>query len=86
MLAKDDRKSEKNHSREDEFKPGGRMPTPRNFRRRARGELLLFNPLYRIAKADGDAPVQAYIAAMPGWKRNVGRPRRAHRAHRPRRA
>jgi hypothetical protein len=27
----------------------------------------------RIAKADGDAPVQAYIAAMPGWKRDVGR-------------
>jgi hypothetical protein len=26
----------------------------------------------RIAKADGDAPVQAYIAAMPGWKRDVG--------------
>ncbi len=27
----------------------------------------------QIAKADGDAPVQAYIAAMPGWKREVGR-------------
>src|SRR3954463_3307303 len=27
----------------------------------------------RIAKADGDAPVQAYIAAMPGGKRGVGR-------------
>ena len=27
----------------------------------------------RVAKADGDAPVQAYIAAMPGWKRDVGR-------------
>jgi hypothetical protein len=27
----------------------------------------------QIAKADGDAPVQAYIAGMPGWKRNVGR-------------
>lgn len=27
----------------------------------------------RIAKGDGDAPVQAYIAAMPGWKRDVGR-------------
>ena len=27
----------------------------------------------QIAKADGDAPVQAYIAAMPGWKRKVGR-------------
>jgi hypothetical protein len=39
----------------------------------------------QIAKADGDAPVQAYIAAMPGWKRDVGshlpaRPRSRTRA------
>jgi hypothetical protein len=27
----------------------------------------------QIAKGDGDAPVQAYIAAMPGWKQDVGR-------------
>jgi hypothetical protein len=27
----------------------------------------------QIARADGNAPVQAYIAAMPGWKRDVGR-------------
>ena len=27
----------------------------------------------QIAKGEGDAPVQAYIAAMPGWKRDVGR-------------
>src|SRR6202008_1135600 len=27
----------------------------------------------QIAKGDGDAPVQAYIAAMPGWKRAVGK-------------
>ena len=27
----------------------------------------------QIAKADAHAPVQAYIAAMPGWKRDVGR-------------
>lgn len=27
----------------------------------------------QIAKADGDAPVQAYIAAMPGWKQGIGR-------------
>jgi hypothetical protein len=26
----------------------------------------------QIAKADGNAPVKAYIAAMPGWKRKVG--------------
>ena len=27
----------------------------------------------QIAKADGNAPVQEYIAAMPGWKKDVGR-------------
>ena len=27
----------------------------------------------QIPKGEGDAPVQAYIAAMPGWKREVGR-------------
>lgn len=26
----------------------------------------------QIPKGDGDAPVQAYIAAMPGWKHDVG--------------
>jgi len=38
------------------------------------GEVVLLsggNP--QIAKADGDVPVQAYIAAMPGWKSDVGR-------------
>src|SRR2546423_14799562 len=27
----------------------------------------------QIAKADGNAPVQAYIAAIPGWKRDIGK-------------
>jgi hypothetical protein len=27
----------------------------------------------QIAKGEGDGPVQAYIAAMPGWKRDIGR-------------
>ena len=27
----------------------------------------------QIAKADGNAPVQAYIAGMPGWKRDLGK-------------
>ena len=27
----------------------------------------------QIPKGDGDEPVQAYIAAMPGWKQDVGR-------------
>ncbi len=41
-------------------------------RSRAKVKLLSGgNP--QIAKADGDAPVQAYISAMPGWKRDVGR-------------
>jgi hypothetical protein len=26
----------------------------------------------QIAKGEGDAPVQAYIAAMPGWKSDIG--------------
>ena len=35
--------------------------------------MLLAGGVPQIAKADGDAPVQAYIAAMPEWKRDVGR-------------
>ena len=35
--------------------------------------ILLAGGNPQIAKADGDAPVQAYLAAMPGWKRDVGR-------------
>jgi hypothetical protein len=38
----------------------------------AKGKPVLLsggNP--QIAKGDGDAPVQAYIAAVPGWKRDV---------------
>jgi hypothetical protein len=27
----------------------------------------------QIPKGEGDAPVQAYIAAMPGWKSDIGR-------------
>ena len=37
-----------------------------------RNKLLLAGGNPRIAKADGDAPVQAYLSAMPGWKRDVG--------------
>jgi hypothetical protein len=42
-------------------------------KRAARKPTLLAGGNPQIAKADGDAPVQAYIAAMPGWKRDVGR-------------
>jgi len=34
--------------------------------------ILLSGGNPQIAKADGDMPVQAYIAAMPGWKRDIG--------------
>ena len=42
---------------------------------RAGGEpvVLLSGGNPQIAKADGDAPVQAYIEAMPGWKSGLGR-------------
>jgi len=35
--------------------------------------ILLAGGNPQIAKAEGDAPVQAYIAALPGWKGDVGR-------------
>jgi hypothetical protein len=41
--------------------------------RKAAKPALLSGGNPQIAKADGDAPVQKYIAAMPGWKRDVGR-------------
>jgi hypothetical protein len=37
------------------------------------GVVLLSGGNPQIAKADGDEPVQAYIAAMPGWKSDVGK-------------
>ena len=47
------------------------MPAKKSAQRPAKPTLLSGgNP--QIAKADGDTPVQAYIAAMPGWKSDVG--------------
>ena len=42
-------------------------------KKRAAKPALLAGGNPQIAKAEGDAPVQAYIAAMPEWKRDVGR-------------
>jgi hypothetical protein len=42
-------------------------------KRKAAKPALLSGGNPQIAKAYGDAPVQAYIAAMPGWKRDIGR-------------
>jgi len=41
--------------------------------REAKPVKLLTGGNPQIGKADGDAPVQAYIAAMPGWKRDLGK-------------
>ncbi len=37
------------------------------------GPVLLSGGNPQIPKGEGDAPVQAYLAAMPGWKQDVGR-------------
>src|SRR5207244_2410908 len=48
-------------------------------RKKAAAKQIATKPTYlaggnpQIAKADGDAPVQAYIAGMPGWKRDLGK-------------
>src|SRR4030081_1372643 len=52
-------------------KPRKTAPTSQS--RKVAKPALLAGGNPQIAKADGDAPVQAYIAAMPGWKRDVGR-------------
>ncbi len=39
----------------------------------ARKPVLLAGGNPQIAKAEGDAPVQAYIVAMPDWKSDLGR-------------
>ena len=41
--------------------------------KKRKAPVLLSGGNPQIAKADGDAPVRAYIAAMPGWKRAIGK-------------
>ena len=50
-----------------------RKTAPKSQARNVAKPALLAGGNPQIAKADGDVPVQAYIAAMPGWKRDVGR-------------
>jgi hypothetical protein len=55
-------------------RPGVREAKPVRVRESRKAAVVLLsggNP--QVAKADGDAPVQAYIAAMPGWKRDIGK-------------
>lgn len=46
---------------------------PQNLPRNADGVVMLSGGNPQIAKGDGDAPVQAYLAAMPGWKSGLGK-------------
>jgi hypothetical protein len=41
--------------------------------RTAKEPRLLAGGNPQIPKGDGDGPVQAYLDAMPGWKRDIGR-------------
>ena len=50
-----------------------RKTAPKSSSRKVVKPALLTGGNPQIAKAEGDTPVQAYIAAMPGWKRDVGR-------------
>jgi hypothetical protein len=50
-----------------------RRAKPRKLQKNAQGVVLLSGGNPQIAKADGEAPVQAYIAAMPGWKSGLGK-------------
>ncbi len=53
---------------------GKKEPRAAKPKKSAPGEVVLLsggNP--QIAKGYGDEPVQAYIAAMPGWKSDIGR-------------
>lgn len=53
--------------------PSGKSSPPRPPSRAASAPALLSGGNPQIPKGYGDAPVQAYIAAMPDWKRAVGR-------------
>ena len=52
-------------------KPRKTAPKPKTGN--AAKPVLLSGDNPQIAKGYGDAPVQAYIAAIPGWKRSVAR-------------
>jgi hypothetical protein len=53
-------------------KAGAKAP-PGKARKDGKAAVLLSGGNPQVAKADGDAPVQAYITAMPGWKRALGK-------------
>lgn len=54
-------------------KTSGKSATAKRATEKAAKPTLLAGGNPQIAKADGDAPVQEYIEAMPGWKRDLGK-------------
>ena len=52
---------------------GRRKARPIKARNGGKAAVLLSGGNPQIAKAEGDAPVRAYLAAMPGWKRDLGK-------------
>lgn len=54
-------------------RPTSSKPPKKSPHKTAEKPRLLSGGNPQIAKADGDAPVQAFVAAMPGWKREVGK-------------
>jgi hypothetical protein len=49
-----------------------KAPAPKGATKKSGAPKLLSGGNPQIAKGYGDAPVQAYIAAMPGWKSETG--------------
>ena len=54
-------------------KPATKSKPPAKPSAKAKPVKLLSGGNPQIAKGDGDAPVQAYLAAMPGWKSKLGK-------------
>jgi hypothetical protein len=50
-----------------------RKPKPGSAKGKTAKPVLLSGGNPQIAKGYGDAPVEAYLSAMPGWKKNIGR-------------
>jgi hypothetical protein len=78
MASKTSKKSAKVAKRTAAKRGGAKAVKPRKTARKSQARkvakpTLLSGGNPQIAKAYGDAPVQAYIAAMPGWKSDVGR-------------
>lgn len=50
-----------------------KVAKPSKLQKNEQGVVLLSGGNPQIAKGYGDEPVQAFIAAMPGWKQDIGR-------------